>query len=135
MGEVRGVETVDMLQALNTGHAGSMSTGHGNSTKDMLYRLETMVLMGMEIPAVAVRRQLASGIDLLIHLGRLRDKRRVLLEITEIAHCTDGEIILNPIYRFEETGLDENGKVLGSFIKVGSLLHKEKLHMAGFEDD
>lgn len=135
IGEVRGAETVDMLQALNTGHAGSMSTGHGNSTRDMLYRLETMVLMGMEIPALAVRRQLASGIDLMIHLGRLRDRRRVLMEISEIDHCLDGEIVLNPIYRFEETGLDRNGKVLGNFTKIGSLKHKEKLHMAGFEDD
>ena len=135
IGEVRGAETVDMLQALNTGHAGSMSTGHGNSTKDMLYRLETMVLMGMEIPALAVRRQLASGIDLMIHLGRLRDRRRVLMEISEIDHCLDGEIVLNPIYRFEETDLDRNGKVLGNFTKIGSLKHKEKLSMAGFEDD
>ena len=135
IGEVRGAETVDMLQALNTGHAGSMSTGHGNSTKDMLYRLETMVLMGMEIPALAVRRQLASGIDLMIHLGRLRDRRRVLMEISEIDHCLDGEIVLNPIYHFEETDLDRNGKVLGNFTKIGSLKHKEKLSMAGFEDD
>lgn len=135
IGEVRGPETVDMLQALNTGHAGSMSTGHGNSTEDMLYRLETMVLMGMEIPALAVRRQISSGIDLLIHLGKLRDKRRVLLEISEIDHCMNGEIVLNPIYRFEETGLDQNGKVLGNFVKLGNLKHKEKLHMAGFEDD
>lgn len=135
IGEVRGAETVDMLQALNTGHAGSMSTGHGNSTKDMLYRLETMVLMGMEIPALAVRRQLASGIDLMIHLGKLRDRRRVLMEISEIDHCLDGEIVLNSIYRFEETGLDRNGKVLGNFTKIGSLKHKEKLSMAGFEDD
>ena len=135
IGEVRGAESVDMLQALNTGHAGSMSTGHGNSTKDMLYRLETMVLMGMEIPVLAVRRQIASGIDLMIHLGRLRDKRRVLMEISEIDHCLDGEIVLNPIYRFEETSLDSDGKVLGNLKKVGSLKHKEKLHMAGFSDD
>lgn len=135
VGEVRGAETVDMIQALNTGHQGSMSTGHGNSTKDMLYRLETMVLMGMDIPAMAVRRQLASGIDLLIHLGRLRDKRRVLLEISEVEGCSDGEIILNPIYTFEEIGLDSSGKILGSWKKVGSLHHKEKLWMAGLTDD
>lgn len=135
VGEVRGAETVDMLQAFNTGHQGSMSTGHGNSTKDMLYRLETMVLMGMDIPALAVRRQLASGIDLMIHLGRLRDKRRVLLEISEIDGCADGEILLNPIFRFEETGMDEAGKVLGSWRKIGSLHHKEKLQMAGLNDD
>ena len=101
IGEVRGAETVDMIQAFNTGHQGSLSTGHGNSTKDMLYRLETMVLMGMEIPAVAVRRQLASGIDLMIHLGRLRDKRRVLLEISEITGCENNEIVMNPIFLFE----------------------------------
>lgn len=135
IGEVRGAETVDMLQAFNTGHAGSMSTGHGNSTKDMLYRLETMVLMGMEIPALAVRRQLASGFDLMIHLGRLRDKRRVLLEITEIDGCRDGEIILNPIYRFEEQGMSTAGGILGSWERVGELHHKEKLVAAGFSDD
>lgn len=135
IGEVRGEETVDMLQAFNTGHQGSLSTGHGNSTKDMLYRLETMVLMGMEIPAVAVRRQLASGIDLMIHLGRLRDKRRVLLEISEIAGYENDEIMLNPIFLFEETGVDDIGKILGTWKKVGELKHKEKLRMAGFLDD
>lgn len=135
IGEVRGAETVDMLQAFNTGHAGSMSTGHGNSTRDMLYRLETMVLMGMEIPALAVRRQLASGLDLMIHLGRLRDKRRVLLEITEIDGYRDGEIILNPIYRFEEQGMSTAGGILGSWERVGELHHKEKLVAAGFGDD
>ena len=135
IGEVRGMETVDMLQAFNTGHQGSLSTGHGNSTKDMLYRLETMVLMGMEIPAVAVRRQLASGIDLMIHLGRLRDKRRVLLEISEIAGYENDEIMLNPIFTFEETGVDAAGKILGTWKKVGELKHKEKLRMAGFLDD
>ena len=135
IGEVRGMETVDMLQAFNTGHQGSLSTGHGNSTKDMLYRLETMVLMGMEIPAVAVRRQLASGIDLMIHLGRLRDKRRVLLEISEIAGYENDGIMLNPIFLFEETGVDDTGKILGTWKKVGELKHKEKLRMAGFLDD
>ena len=135
IGEVRGAETVDMLQAFNTGHQGSLSTGHGNSTKDMLYRLETMVLMGMEIPAVAVRRQLASGIDLMIHLGRLRDKRRVLLEISEITGCENNEIVMNPIFLFEETEVDNTGKVLGTWKKVGELKHREKLTMAGFLDD
>lgn len=135
VGEVRGAETVDMLQAFSTGHDGSLSTGHGNSTKDMLYRLETMILMGMDIPALAVRRQLASGIDLMIHLGRLRDKRRVILEISEIDSCENGEIILNPLYRFQESGMDRSGKVLGSWIKTGELHHKEKLFMAGVCDD
>lgn len=135
VGEVRGAETVDMLQAFSTGHDGSLSTGHGNSTKDMLSRLETMILMGIDIPALAVRRQLASGIDLMIHLGRLRDCRRVILEITEIDGCKDGEIVLNPIYRFCETKRDHNGKVLGEWRKVGELHHTEKLFMAGFCSD
>lgn len=135
IGEVRGAETVDMLQALNTGHQGSMSTGHGNSTRDMLYRLETMVLMGMEIPALAVRRQLASGIDLMIHLGRLRDRRRVIQEISEIDGCIDGEIVLNPIYCFQEKGMGKKGEVLGNWVKMGSLHHKEKLWQEGLDDD
>ena len=135
VGEVRGAETVDMIQAFCTGHQGSISTAHGNSTKDMLYRLETMVLMGMDIPALAVRRQLASGIDLMIHLGRLRDKRRVLLEISEIDGCEDGEIKLNPLYQFEELGEDSLGKVAGTWKKVGELHHKQKLHMAGISHD
>lgn len=135
VGEVRGAEAVDMLQALNTGHPGSMSTGHGNSTKDMLYRLETMILMGMDIPALAVRRQLASGIDLMVHLGRLRDKRRVVLEISEITGCEEGEIMVNPIYRFEENGIEKNGKVSGTWMKIGKLQQLQKLQMAGFIDD
>ncbi len=135
VGEVRGAETVDMLQAFCTGHDGSLSTGHGNSTKDMLYRLETMVMMGMDIPASAVRRQIASGIDLMIHLGRLRDKKRVLLEISEIDGCVDGEIIVNPLYRFQELDHGKSGTVLGTWVKVGELHHKEKLFMAGMKDD
>lgn len=135
MGEVRGAETVDMLQAFCTGHDGSLSTGHGNSTQDMLYRLETMVMMGMDIPALAVRRQLASGIDLMIHLGRLRDKRRVLLEISEITGCRDGEIAVNPLYKFQETSVEESGKICGDWIQVGELFNKEKLFRAGFQDD
>ncbi len=127
IGEVRGAETVDMLQAFCTGHAGSMSTGHGNSTKDMLYRLETMILMGMDLPAQAVRRQLVSGIDLMIHLGRLPDKRRVVMEISEIDRFVDDQILLNPLFQFQE-------QETGQWIRCGSLHHKEKLLMAGFED-
>ena len=134
-GEVRGAETVDMIQAFCTGNDGSMSTGHGNSTKDMLYRLETMVMMGMDIPALAVRRQLASGIDLMIHLGRLRDRRRVILEISEIEGCADGEIIVNPLFRFCETENNKSGKVLGTWEKVGELSNIDKLIMAGIQDD
>ena len=117
-----------MIQALCSGHAGSLSTGHGNNSKDMLYRLETMILMGMNIPAQAIRRQLASGIDLMIHLGRIRDKRRVVLEISEIEGCENGEILLNPIFRFNENSDSE-------WEKVGELKNKEKLLAAGFEDD
>ena len=135
VGEVRGAETVDMLQAFCTGHDGSLSTGHGNSTKDMLYRLETMVMMGMDIPVLAVRRQLASGIDLMIHLGRLRDKRRVLLEISEIDGCEDGEIVVNSLYRFVEKETDGFGHVTGDWARVGELHHKEKLFAAGIAYD
>ena len=124
VGEVRGAEAVDMIQALCSGHAGSLSSGHGNNNKDMLYRLETMVLMGMDIPALAIRRQLASGIDLMIHLGRLWDKRRVILEISEIVGCENEEILLNPIFCFTKDGANE-------WKKVGELLHKEKLLAAG----
>ena len=135
VGEVRGAETVDMLQAFCTGHDGSISTGHGNSTRDMLYRLETMVMMGMDIPVSAVRRQLASGIDLMVHLGRLRDLRRVLLEISEIDGCVDGEVTVNPLYQFYETGVSTEGRVCGNWKRVGELHHKEKLMMAGMCHD
>ena len=102
VGECRGAEALDVLQAMNTGHDGSLSTGHANSCKDMLSRLETMVLMGMELPLPAIRSQIASGIDILIHLGRMRDKSRKVLSITEIAGYEENNIILNDIYRFEE---------------------------------
>lgn len=128
VGEVRGAETVDMIQAFCTGHAGSLSTGHGNSTKDMLYRLETMVLMGMDLPVQAVRRQLASGIDLMVHLGRLRDKRRVVKEISEVVGCVNDEVQLNVLYRFKET----DG---GIWEKEGILQNNEKMIAAGFLDD
>ena len=102
VGEVRGAETIDMLQAMNTGHEGSLSTGHGNSTSDMLDRLETMVLLGADIPLMAVRRQIASAIDVMVQLGRLRDGRRCVLEISEILTCRDGEIEKNPLFVFQE---------------------------------
>lgn len=128
VGEVRGSEAIDMLQALNTGHDGSLSTGHANSSKDMLSRLETMVLMGMELPLAAVRRQIASGVDIIVHLGRLRDKSRKVLEITEILGFEKDEIMTKPIYAFEETG-EENGKVAGSLVKVDGLKNTGKLLM------
>ena len=98
-----------MLQALNTGHSGSLSTGHGNSPRDMLTRLETMTLMAADLPLAAVRSQIASAIDILVHLGRLRDKSRRVLEIVEVGAYVDGEIQLNPLYRFVEEAGDKSG--------------------------
>ena len=132
VGEVRGSEAIDMLQALNTGHDGSLSTGHANSSRDMLTRLETMVLMGMELPLAAVRRQIASGVDIIVHLGRLRDKSRRVLEIVEILGFEDGEIVTAPIYEFHENG-EENGRVLGELVRVGDLTHKDKLMASGMD--
>lgn len=133
VGEVRSAEAIDMLQALNTGHDGSLSTGHANSPKDMLSRLETMVLMGMELPLPAIRRQIASGIDLIVHLGRLRDKSRKVLEVTEILEYQDGEILIQPIYSFEETG-EKNGKIQGIWKKIHGLTHIGKLLAAGYKE-
>lgn len=131
IGEVRGSEALDMLQAMNTGHDGSLSTGHGNTARDMLSRLETMVLMGMELPLAAIKKQIASGIDILVHLGRLRDKSRKVLQIVELAGFEEGEIVTRIIYEFEELGEDSQGRVLGALRKRGELLHEEKLRAAG----
>lgn len=130
VGEVRGAEAIDMLQALNTGHDGSLSTGHANSAADMIARLETMVLMGMELPLVAIRRQIAGGVDLIVHLGRLRDKSRRVLSVSEVVGYEQGEVLLSVIYEFQETG-ERNGKVQGIWKKTGSLVHTEKLQQAG----
>ncbi len=131
VGEVRGAEAVDMMQCLNTGHEGSMSTGHANSARDMLSRLENMILMGMDIPLEAIRRQIASGVDIIVHLGRLRDKSRKLLEIVEVTGCRDGEIELHTLYQFTETGEDVEGRVEGIFEKTGNLVQDRKLRAAG----
>ena len=131
VGEVRSAETIDMLQAMNTGHDGSLSTGHGNSPKDMIGRLETMVLMGMEIPIEAVQRQIASGIDIIIHLGRMRDKSRKVLEILEITGYEDGKIQMHTLYEFQEKG-SSHGKVRGNLVKKEELQKKEKLLAAGY---
>ena len=122
VGEVRGGEAVDMLQALNTGHEGSLSTAHANSSRDMLSRLETMTLMGVELPLEAIRRQIASGVDILIHLGRMRDKSRKVLEITEVCGFEEGEIKTNVLYQWKE------GEGLK---KLATLLNREKLERAG----
>ena len=132
VGEVRGPEAIDMIQAMNTGHDGSMSTGHANSARDMLSRLETMILMGMDLPVTAIRGQLASGIDLIVHLGRLRDRSRKLLEVAEVLGIEDGQIILSTLYRFAETG-EENGKIVGVWEKEGEILHRFKFDMAGID--
>lgn len=131
VGEVRGGEAFDMMQCLNTGHDGSMSTGHANSSVDMLSRLENMILMGMEIPLDAIRQQIASGIDIIVHLGRLRDKSRKVLEIVEVLGYEQGKIELQSLYRFMETGEDEKGRVLGKLVKKGELTYVEKLQSAG----
>ena len=131
VGEVRGAEAIDMLQCLNTGHDGSMSTGHANSARDMLARLENMVLMGMELPLAAIRQQIASGVDIIVHLGRLRDKSRKVLEITELTGCEGNEIKRNPLFLFEETGEGKTGNVIGKLQQKGELLHGDKLKAAG----
>ena len=131
VGEVRGSEAIDMLQALNTGHDGSLSTGHANSAADMLMRLETMVLMGMDLPLSAVRRQIASGVDIIVQLGRLRDKSRRVLEIAEVTGYEQGEVITRTVYEFMETGTDEDGRVLGELQFCNPLVHTQKLAAAG----
>lgn len=161
VGEVRGAEALDMLQAMNTGHDGSLSTGHANSPQDMMSRLESMVLMGLELPLGAIRRQIASGIDILVHLGRLRDRTRKVLQIVEIVGFENGEIVMNPIYEFQEKMLSEsqdlldgesgrmisqdnrykggelgeqNNKVIGSLVRVGNILHIQKVVMTGIRE-
>ncbi len=130
VGECRGGEALEMLSAFNTGHDGSASTGHSNSCKDMLSRLETMVMMGAEIPLPAIRSQIASGVDIIVQLGRLRDKSRKLLEIAEVDGIKNGEIQLNTIYRFKEIG-EENGKIQGVWEKTGKLKNTGKWQAYG----
>lgn len=125
VGECRGAEAFDMLQALNTGHDGGLSTAHGNSSRDILGRLEMMVLMGMDLPLSAIRQQIASGIDVIVHLGRLPDKSRRVLEIMELDGIRDGEIVLSPLYQLQE----QNGD--WELQRVGTLKHLGKLKMAG----
>ena len=137
VGEVRGGEALDMLQAMNTGHDGSLSTGHANSTEDMLSRLETMVLQGAAgLPLEAIRQQIASAVDIIIHLSRLRDKSRKTMEITEVVGYEDGKIILNPLYVFEE---DENStleKVSGSLNRTKNPMKNDyKLRLSGIKTE
>ena len=130
VGEVRGEECVDMLQAMNTGQEGSMSTGHSNSGRDMIARLETMCLMAQELPLAAIRRQLLS-IDIIVHLGRLRDHSRKVLEVWELTGLEQGEVQMKLLYLFKEEG-EADGKILGKLQKVGDLTKTGKLKMAGF---
>ncbi|MBQ5386155.1 MAG: CpaF family protein, partial [Lachnospiraceae bacterium] len=121
IGECRGAETLDMLQANNTGHSGTFSTGHANSCVDMLSRMETMVLMAMNLPLVAVRQMIASGIDIIIQLGRLPDRSRKMLEIAEVEGIVDGEIRLHTLYEYQREGGQS------TWVKKGNLIHREKL--------
>lgn len=131
VGEVRGGEAIDMIQALNTGHDGSLSTGHANSARDMLARLETMVMMAMDLPLAAIRGQIASGIDIIVHLGRLRDKSRKVLEIVEVLGYEDNEIKTSVLYEFQEDGEDEQGKIRGRLLAKEKLRSDTKLRAAG----
>lgn len=130
VGEVRGSEAIDMLQSMNTGHCGA-SSGHSNSPKDMLSRLETMVLMGMELPLSAIQRQIASALDIIIHLGRLRDKSRKVLQIVEVLGYENDEIQLQTLYEFQERNI-VNGKIQGEWVKINEIQKKEKLLAAGY---
>lgn len=133
VGEVRGAEALEMLQAMNTGHDGSVSTGHGNSPRDMVTRLETMVLMAADLPLAAVRNQIASALELMVHLGRMRDKSRKVLEIAEVIGCENGEVRLEPLFTFREKQARDRQWAEGSLEKVGELRNREKLRAGGFE--
>lgn len=130
VGEVRGAEAIDMITAMLTGHDGSLSTGHSNSPKDMLTRIETMIMMGMDIPLAAIKNQIASAIDIIVHLGRLRDKSRRVLYIEEVNGILNGEIQLNPLYEFVQKG-EENGRIIGELVQRNELVHTGKMKGAG----
>lgn len=133
VGEVRGAEALDMLQAMNTGHDGSLSTGHANSSRDMLSRLETMVLQGNAgLPLPAIRQQIASALDIIIHLSRLRDKTRRTMEISEVLGFRDGEIILNPIFEFQELQGSTSSRVEGHLVRTGNSFQNDyKMKLRG----
>ena len=134
VGEVRGEETVDMISsAMLNGHSGSMSTGHANNPADMLRRLETMMMMGIDLPLQAIQRQIASALDIIIHLGRLRDKSRRVLQIEEILGFNDGRIQTKTLYEFREEGMKDE-KIKGCLVKVSGLENKDKLMAAGYQE-
>ncbi len=135
IGEVRDASVIEMIQAMNTGHDGSLSTGHANSAFDMLSRLETLYMTGMDVPLAAIRSQIASAVDIIIQLGRLRDKSRKVLEISELEGICDNEYKINVLYKFEDEGDDKDGKVKGELKKTErGLSHKQKLLWAGIRD-
>ena len=134
VGEVRGEECIDMIQACNTGHDGSISTGHGNSNRDMLFRLETMVLMGVDLPVSAIRGQIASAFDLLIHITRLRDRSRKIVQVSEITGIKNGEICLHSLYEFNEIG-EKDGKIEGMFVREDRLLFTKKIRERGLMEE
>lgn len=132
VGEVRGEETVDMISsAMLNGHSGSMSTGHSNNPADMLHRLETMMMMGIDLPLAAIQRQIASALDIIIHLGRLRDKSRKVLEIAEILGYEEGRIQMHTLFEFQEEGVKDE-KIHGTLVKVEELVYRDKLLAAGY---
>ena len=134
VGEVRGEEAMDMIgSAMNCGHDGSMSSAHANSAEDILLRLENMMLMSVTLPLDVIRGQIASGVDLIVHLGRLRDKSRKVLEITEIKGIKQEKIILNPLYIFREISEKKSGYIEGKLEKVGKLIHTYKMENAGIK--
>ena len=134
VGEVRGAEALDMLQAMNTGHDGSISTGHANSPSDMLSRLETMVLSSAPLPLEAIRQQTASAIDILIHLSRMRDRSRRVLSISEVAGCQEGQILLNPLFEFCDNGDTPDGKLDGALQRTdNSMIHISRFRMSGIK--
>lgn len=134
VGEVRGEETVDMISsAMLNGHSGSMSTGHANNPADMLHRLETMMMMGIDLPLAAIQRQIASALDVIIHLGRLRDKSRRVMRIEEITGYEEGRIMTETLYEFREEGM-EHETVKGNLVKVGEIRNRDKLVEAGYQE-
>ena len=130
VGEVRDAAAMDMANSMLTGHDGSISTGHGNSAKEMLLRLETMILMGYDMPILAIRQQIAAAVDIVIHLGRLRDNTRRVLEICEVLDVDQGEIQMNTLYQFSEQG-EKDGKIVGELMPVNHLIKKEKMIQSG----
>lgn len=133
VGEVRDAAAMDMTNSMLTGHDGSISTGHGNSAKEMMLRLETMILMGYDMPVLAIRQQLAAAIDIVVHLGRLRDSSRHVLEISEITGVEEGEIKMQTLFRFKEYK-EEQGRVVGFLEQTGQLIHTQKLLQSGWRE-